>query len=120
MAISLRAFPLRERTMKRRILLLVIVATAFVFGVPRGARAARKPDGQRSSTNVSCCSDDCKMPTIQRGKKVFGFCCTPTTCSAQGANCGTIPDGDCGDTLPCGTCPKQQSCGGGGTPHVCG
>ena len=45
--------------------------------------------------------------------------CTPTTCAAQGKNCGSIPDG-CGGTLTCGTCSAPQTCGGGGTPNVCG
>lgn len=45
--------------------------------------------------------------------------CTPTTCAAQGKNCGTIPDG-CNHTLNCGTCTSPQSCGGGGVANVCG
>jgi hypothetical protein len=45
--------------------------------------------------------------------------CTPTTCAAHGANCGSIPDG-CGGTLTCGTCTAPQTCGGGGTSNVCG
>ncbi|HEY3358972.1 MAG TPA: glycoside hydrolase family 18 protein [Polyangia bacterium] len=50
----------------------------------------------------------------------FRAVCTPTTCAAQGKNCGTIADG-CGGTLPCGTCTlANQTCGGGGTANVCG
>ena len=45
--------------------------------------------------------------------------CTPTTCAAQNKNCGTLGDG-CGGTLNCGTCTAPQTCGGGGTPNVCG
>jgi len=45
--------------------------------------------------------------------------CTPTTCAAQGKNCGTIPDG-CGGTLTCGVCTAPQTCGGGGVANVCG
>ena len=45
--------------------------------------------------------------------------CTPTTCAAQGKNCGTILDG-CGGTLTCGTCTAPQTCGGGGIANVCG
>jgi hypothetical protein len=44
--------------------------------------------------------------------------CVPTTCSAQGKNCGSIPDG-CGGTLVCGTCDNPMTCGGGGVPNVC-
>ena len=45
--------------------------------------------------------------------------CTPTTCAAQGKNCGSISDG-CGRTLNCGPCTSPQTCGGGGTANVCG
>src|SRR5262249_31185997 len=44
---------------------------------------------------------------------------TPTTCAAQGKNCGTISDG-CGGTLTCGACTAPQTCGGGGVANVCG
>lgn len=45
--------------------------------------------------------------------------CAPTTCAAQGKNCGSIPDG-CGGTLGCGSCAAGTTCGGGGTSNVCG
>jgi len=45
--------------------------------------------------------------------------CTPTTCAAQGKNCGTIPNG-CGGTLTCGACTAPQTCGGAGVANVCG
>jgi hypothetical protein len=45
--------------------------------------------------------------------------CTPTTCSAQGKNCGSVADG-CGGTLTCGTCTAPLTCGGGATANVCG
>ncbi len=45
--------------------------------------------------------------------------CTPTTCAAQGKDCGLISDG-CSKVLPCGMCPMGQRCGGGGVPNVCG
>jgi hypothetical protein len=44
--------------------------------------------------------------------------CTPTTCAAQGVQCGPAGDG-CGNLLQCGTCPSGQTCGGGG-PGKCG
>ncbi|MDD5435246.1 MAG: Ig-like domain-containing protein, partial [Nitrospira sp.] len=40
--------------------------------------------------------------------------CTPTTCQAQGKNCGTISD-NCGGTLSCGTCSAGYTC----TDNVC-
>ena len=45
--------------------------------------------------------------------------CVPTTCEAQGANCGSISDSR-GSTLSCGSCTEPQTCGGGGQPNVCG
>src|SRR5215813_471030 len=45
--------------------------------------------------------------------------CTPTSCFAQGKNCGSIADG-CGGTLNCGTCTAPQPCGGGGVANVGG
>jgi hypothetical protein len=44
--------------------------------------------------------------------------CQPTTCAAQGKNCGRISDG-CGNVLDCGTCPNGGVCGAQ-TPNVCG
>ena len=35
--------------------------------------------------------------------------CNPTTCLAEGKDCGTIDDG-CGGTLSCGTCSGQDTC----------
>src|SRR5206468_2119321 len=49
----------------------------------------------------------------------FVLNCTPTSCFAQGKNCGTISDG-CGGTLTCGVCTAPQTCGGGGLANVCG
>ncbi|MCL4752471.1 MAG: tryptophan synthase alpha chain, partial [Myxococcales bacterium] len=40
--------------------------------------------------------------------------CTPTSCAAQGKNCGSIPNG-CGGTLNCGTCTAPSTC----TNNVC-
>lgn len=47
--------------------------------------------------------------------------CTPTTCTAAGAECGSIGDG-CGDILDCGACSGVERCGGGspGVPNQCG
>jgi hypothetical protein len=46
--------------------------------------------------------------------------CTPTTCTKLGFNCGPAGDG-CGNLIPsCGSCSGSNTCGGGGTPGVCG
>lgn len=39
----------------------------------------------------------------------FG-CCTPTTCTAEQAACGTVPDPSCGDPIPCGACALTEVC----------
>ncbi|MCA1662710.1 MAG: hypothetical protein LC659_00275 [Myxococcales bacterium] len=44
--------------------------------------------------------------------------CTPTTCAAQGKDCGAISDG-CNMVLDCGTCHPPLRCGAV-TPNVCG
>src|SRR5207245_2547445 len=59
-----------------------------------------------------CTTDTC-APATGCVHTPIGGCviCTPTTCAAQGKNCGTIPDG-CGGTLTCGVCPAPQTwCG---------
>lgn len=45
--------------------------------------------------------------------------CVPTTCSDEGAVCGSLPDG-CGGLLECGPCAGDEVCGGGGVDWQCG
>src|SRR5205809_7266983 len=108
---------LAKRITPTLLLLALGGALLVVTARPAGANGC-KPDGQRCQTNISCCSRNCMKPASPPGKAkpLFGTCCTPTTCTKQGATCGMIPDGDCGDTLNCGTCPAGQSCG---TDNVC-
>lgn len=53
-----------------------------------------------------------------------GASCTPTTCGALGATCGSVSDG-CGGTLSCGTCGSGLTCNGSNqcvsscTPTTC-
>jgi len=79
-----------------------------------------KPDGKQCATNISCCSRTCFKPAPPPGRSraMFGMCCTPTTCTKQGATCGMIPDGDCGDMLTCGTC-DTSACLTCGASHTC-
>jgi hypothetical protein len=53
------------------------------------------------------------------GADMTGAGCGLRTCASEGAQCGPIGDG-CGGVLQCGTCTAPQTCGGGGTPFVCG
>ena len=60
----------------------------------------------------------CVAPDGPDGCQVGG---TPhcKTCEELGAKCGQVDDG-CGHVLQCGTCTPPNTCGGGGTPNVCG
>jgi len=44
--------------------------------------------------------------------------CTPTTCAAQGKNCGSVGNG-CGGTLNCGTCAAGQTCNASNVCQSC-
>ncbi len=53
----------------------------------------------------------------------FGFggpggtgCCTPSTCLAEQAQCGTVPDPVCGGALACGACRGTDVCA---ADHTC-
>lgn len=45
--------------------------------------------------------------------------CTPTSCLAEGKECGAMLDG-CGNVLQCGSCSGGEICGGGGEANECG
>lgn len=70
-----------------------------------------------------CRAEDCGVVSNGcSGVLDCGPCdCSPQTCEQQGANCGPVPDG-CGDLISggCGICTNGNTCGGGGTPSVCG
>jgi hypothetical protein len=61
---------------------------------------------------VQACSDSSKDASNNNNA------CTPTTCEAEGKNCGSMSDG-CSDTLECGTCSDPETCGGAGVSNVC-
>jgi hypothetical protein len=53
----------------------------------------------------------CAAPTTCGGAGVANQCgCTPSTCAAQGAECGIIDNG-CGGSLDCGGCTAPEVCG---------
>ncbi|WP_437931580.1 calcium-binding EGF-like domain-containing protein [Sorangium sp. So ce291] len=51
----------------------------------------------------------CTCPAGFTGPSCETPACVPTTCAAQGATCGAIPDG-CGETLDCGSCAAGSTC----------
>ncbi|HEY0707157.1 MAG TPA: hypothetical protein VGG33_10180, partial [Polyangia bacterium] len=51
--------------------------------------------------------------------KPVGSCQQLACVQAGGQYCGVVGDG-CGKSIDCGACPAGQTCGGGGTPGVCG
>jgi hypothetical protein len=55
---------------------------------------------------------------LMLGCSACGSPCVPTTCMAQGKDCGPISDG-CNGVLDCGTCHPPLSCSVY-TPNVCG
>src|SRR5262245_51169616 len=76
-----------------------------------GDNIVNQPTEQCDGTDAAVCPGLC-LPNCT--------CCqTVTTCAAQGATCGTIPNG-CGGTLTCGVCTAPQTCGGGGVANSCG
>jgi hypothetical protein len=72
------------------------------------------PDGCGGTVECGGCS------TNGAWSCVSNVCsCTPTTCAAQGKQCGSIPNG-CGGTLDCGGCTSGFTCGGSGVANNCG
>jgi hypothetical protein len=70
----------------------------------------------------------CKGPGNRSEPQPEEIDCLPTTCEAEGKNCGTMVD-ECGGTLQCGSCAEGETCGAGGanvcavgscTPTTCG
>src|SRR2546427_11673274 len=98
--------------------LLAVVALALV-GQREATAGPCKADGQTCRTSRSCCGTSGNNGVCVKapGAK-FGSCCTPTTCAAQGKQCGTISDG-CGGMRDCGSCTAPETCGGGRRPAVC-
>jgi hypothetical protein len=84
------------------------ISTRGVYRAPSSARTCTVVARSSADTTKS----DTALVTVTAA-------CTPATCRAN-VDCGSVSDG-CGGTLDCGNvCPGGQTCGGGGTAHVCG
>ena len=95
--------------------LLAVVALVLV-GQREATAGPCKADGQTCRTSRSCCGTSGNNGVcVKASGAKFGTCCTPTSCAAQGAECGDIPNGTCTDTLNCGTCTPPDTC----TANVC-
>jgi hypothetical protein len=98
-----------------------VIKGSFVGSSPGGCSAAGKfeveialePDPYGGGTPPPQRDSGVKTPDAL----AVDTTCVPGTC-VPGLSCGDIDDG-CGDTLSCGAC-SVGSCGGGGTPGVCG
>jgi len=112
------------------LLTLVDIALGNGGSCPYGLAAGVTPDVSVILHAVSNALNGCCAPTtcaaqgatcgtISDGCGGTVSCGTCTTPNTQGAQCGSVPDG-CGGTLYCGTCTGSDTCGGGGTPNVCG
>jgi hypothetical protein len=77
------------------------------------AAAACVPAGKRLHQGQRCCPD-----AVRRGRRcVCRSDGAATTCAGW---CGTVQD-NCSRAVDCGnTCSGTDTCGGGGTPNVCG
>src|SRR5262245_34085778 len=92
---------------------LLLLAVLMLMEQREAAAGPCISDGGSCRTNTSCCGRLC-YNSQPPGKRVQGKCCLPTTCAAQGAECGIIPNGTCyqvaGLTLACPDCPAGKVC----------
>ncbi len=114
----------------------------YTFNTPVGVSAANQCGRvlysdfhvQNAATSGVRFPNECTAGALTAQEKVLEFMlfdlancispdvpptCTPKTCQQLGVQCGPAGDG-CGGTLACGSCSSSQTCGGGGTPSVCG
>lgn len=92
-------------TQGNRIRMQVLATSSYVYG-RYGAVGPADDNGTYTETEYALYGslDGSALPGLE------GDGCEPTTCEAQGAQCGTIADG-CGGTLQCGSCSYPYSCG---------
>ncbi len=91
--------------------------TAFDGTISQVKAATIQMDGKIVAAGMTYADDGLSASIVLA--RYLGGECLPTTCPAEGKNCGTIDDG-CGSNLSCGDCTSPNICGGSGTANVCG
>jgi hypothetical protein len=89
---------------------------AGTAGTAAGTAGSAGSDGGRDAMSEADTAPSTDGPHDMAVEK-----CLPILCQTAGGNyCGSFPDG-CGGVVMCGNdCPTGQTCGGGGTAHLCG
>lgn len=102
-------------------MLWVLIAASTVGMLSCSSDKPAKGDGDMPVTDDSAISDGDEIPSDDELLVPDeGYPSPePDTCAFIGANCGEVLlDG--GKKLSCGECTDPDTCGGGGTPNVCG
>lgn len=82
------------------------------------AAEASTEAGEEASTEAG--TEAGPEASIEAAPEATPDVCVPGTCQSLGKDCGPTPDG-CGGTISsCGSCPSNQTCGGGGVANKCG
>ena len=113
-------------------LVCTVLAAAWMSGCGAGDTSDTVATGDDSGSPVASSSGVELSPSVSSADRLRrrhkpdagavdagGTACTPTTCAAQSATCGSISDG-CTGTLSCGSCTAPETCGGGGVTSACG
>jgi hypothetical protein len=117
-----RACPDRPRAM--RVLLLVLTTLSCGSTALKKSGEPSGSSGTGGRTGSSGGNSDAGSITLSPDAPVVhddGAVCVPVSCNPPGGRyCGQIGDG-CGGRLDCpDSCIDGETCGGAGTPHVCG
>lgn len=91
------------------------VGAAGTSTTPDAAQDYNAPEVAPDAPDVPDAAPDVVSPPDAAPDTV----CVPGTCASLGKDCGSVNNG-CGGTISCGSCAPNMSCGGGGTPNVCG
>jgi len=98
-----------------------VAGTSGGEGGASGADAAPSTDVASGETSDAAPVSDATSSDGDGPSDAKAERCFPLGCQQPGGQyCGSFPDG-CGGITTCGNdCPTGQTCGGGGTAHVCG